>query len=67
MKHALMATALGLAALLAAPSSFARDAAARWTPAEAKAWYAKQSWPLGSNYLPANAIKNSACRLVVLR
>lgn len=56
MKHALLATALGLAALLAAPPSFARDQAARWTPAEAKAWYARQSWPLGSNYLPANAI-----------
>ena len=56
MKHALMATALGLAALLATPMSFARDSSARWTPAEAKAWYAKQAWPLGSNYLPSNAI-----------
>lgn len=27
-----------------------------WTPAEAKAWYEKQPWLLGANYLPANAI-----------
>lgn len=52
MKHALMATALGLAALLATPVSLARESTARWTPAEAKAWYARQAWPLGSNYLP---------------
>ena len=28
----------------------------RWTPAQAQAWYAKQKWPVGSNYIPANAI-----------
>ena len=28
----------------------------RWTPAEAQAWYAKQKWPVGSDYIPANAI-----------
>jgi hypothetical protein len=28
----------------------------RWTEAEAKAWYAKQPWLVGSNYLPAYAI-----------
>jgi hypothetical protein len=55
MKYALLAVAMGLAATFAAPSH-ARDASQRWTPAEAKAWYAKQQWPLGSNYLPANAI-----------
>ncbi len=27
-----------------------------WTPAEANAWYAKQKWLVGSNYIPANAI-----------
>jgi hypothetical protein len=31
----------------------ARD---RWTPAEANAWYGKQKWLVGSNYIPANAI-----------
>jgi hypothetical protein len=27
-----------------------------WTPAQANAWYAKQAWPVGSNYIPSNAI-----------
>jgi hypothetical protein len=29
---------------------------ARWTPEAAHAWYAKQPWLVGSNYLPADAI-----------
>jgi hypothetical protein len=28
----------------------------RWTEDEANAWYAKQPWPVGSDYLPADAI-----------
>ena len=28
----------------------------RWSAAEANAWSAQQPWPLGSNYIPANAI-----------
>jgi len=32
------------------------EARERWTPAEAQAWYTKQKWPVGSNYIPANAI-----------
>ncbi len=28
----------------------------RWTPEAANAWYAKQPWLVGSNYLPSNAI-----------
>ncbi|WP_236585457.1 cellulase family glycosylhydrolase [Dyella sp. EPa41] len=55
MKYALLAMAMGLAATFAAPTQ-AREASGRWTPAEAKAWYDKQSWTLGSNYVPANAI-----------
>jgi hypothetical protein len=55
MKYALLAMAMGLAATFAAPAS-AREASGRWTPAEAKAWYDKQPWTLGSNYVPANAI-----------
>ena len=27
-----------------------------WTPAQANAWYAKQKWLVGSNYIPANSI-----------
>ncbi len=28
----------------------------RWTAEKANAWYAGQPWPVGANYLPANAI-----------
>jgi hypothetical protein len=28
----------------------------RWTEAQANAWYAKQPWLVGSNYIPATAI-----------
>ncbi len=55
MKYALLAMAMGLAATFAAPTQ-AREASGRWTPVEAKAWYDKQPWALGSNYVPANAI-----------
>src|SRR5512146_1498891 len=34
----------------------AAQAPARWTPDRANAWYAKQPWLVGSNYIPANAI-----------
>jgi hypothetical protein len=27
-----------------------------WTPEQANAWYAKQPWPVGANYVPASAI-----------
>ncbi len=30
--------------------------AGRWSEAKAAAWYAKQPWLVGSNYIPANAI-----------
>ena len=32
------------------------EARERWTPAQAKDWYAQQKWLVGSNYIPANAI-----------
>ena len=28
----------------------------RWSAEKANAWYAKQAWPVGSNYIPSNAI-----------
>lgn len=34
----------------------AAGARPQWTPAQAKAWYARQAWPVGSNYVPASAI-----------
>jgi len=55
MKHALLALAF-VAAALSAPRAPATDAPARWTPAQAHTWYEQQAWPLGSNYVPANAI-----------
>jgi len=55
MKHALLVLALGAAALFA-PRAPAADAPARWTSAQAHAWYEHQPWPLGSNYVPADAI-----------
>ncbi|MCU1020189.1 cellulase family glycosylhydrolase [Stenotrophomonas maltophilia] len=45
-----------LATLLAvAPMAHATDAA-RWTPAEADAWYSRQQWLVGANYTTSNAI-----------
>ena len=46
----LLLASLGLAAPLAA------QPAARWTPAQANAWYARQPWLVGANYVPSDAI-----------
>jgi hypothetical protein len=50
MKRSLL---LACALMALAPSV---QAAERWTPAQANAWYAKQTWLVGSNYIPADAI-----------
>jgi hypothetical protein len=42
-----------LAILFLTPVLHARD---RWTPEQANAWYAKQPWMSGANYLPRYAI-----------
>lgn len=50
---------MGLALIaLACTAMGAREASARerWTSAQANAWYAKQPWLVGANYVPANAI-----------
>ena len=31
-------------------------AQARWTEAQASAWYAKQPWLVGANFIPSDAI-----------
>src|SRR5246127_440764 len=36
-------------------ASRAADARERWTPAEAGAWYARQPWMVGADYIPASA------------
>jgi len=45
-------TAIAFAACLAAPA----DAREQWSKAEAQAWYARQPWLVGSNYIPRTAI-----------
>ena len=43
--------------LLLAATLLARGAPSKqWTPEEANAWYAKQPWPVGANFVPASAI-----------
>lgn len=57
MKHALSCLLLALAAAVAGTPAHADAAApARWSKARAEAWYAKQPWPVGSNYIPSDAI-----------
>ena len=55
MKSTRRAGRLALALLLGVSVAHAADTE-RWTPAQAKAWYAAQRWPVGSNYIPSNAI-----------
>lgn len=47
-----IAAVVGLWVLLALDAQ-ARDV---WTPEEANAWYARQAWLVGTNYVPASAI-----------
>jgi len=42
-----------MALIFAANAAHARP---QWTPTQAKAWYAAQAWPVGSNYIPKDAI-----------
>jgi hypothetical protein len=53
--RASLVLAIGAAALFS-PHAPAADAPARWTSAQAHAWYQRQPWLLGSNYVPADAI-----------
>lgn len=50
-------TAIVTLALSCASSSSAQ--AARWTEQKANAWYAQQSWLVGSNYIPRSAHSRS--------
>jgi Cellulase (glycosyl hydrolase family 5) len=42
-----------LSLLISITPAMARE---RWNADQANDWYAKQKWPVGSNYIPANAI-----------
>ena len=43
-------------AMFAAWMTTALQAQQRWTEAEAQAWYARQPWPVGADFLPSTAI-----------
>jgi len=49
-----LATLALAAALITLPA--VAQARPQWTAAEANAWYARQPWPVGSNYIPKDAI-----------
>ncbi|HYB13808.1 MAG TPA: 1,4-beta-xylanase, partial [Myxococcota bacterium] len=51
--HSMTLWAIAGVALLSVPVAQARG---RWTPAEARDWYARQPWMVGANYIPASAI-----------
>ena len=55
MKQAAWMGWLTIALACAAPMAHADDAQP-WSKAKAEAWYAKQAWPVGSNYVPSDAI-----------
>lgn len=46
---------LALVLAMMAPLAAAADSQP-WSTARANAWYAKQAWPVGSNYIPSDAI-----------
>ncbi len=53
LKRVLIST-LGLGCMLA--GSLSASAQTRWSEAQANAWYAKQPWLVGANYVPSDAI-----------
>lgn len=53
MNKLVLTLALGVAVAVTSAPAAARD---RWTPEQAKDWYAHQRFLVGSNYLPADAI-----------
>ncbi len=59
MKHIfliLLAGLLSLSTNAEEPAALNAENTDRWSKKEANAWYAKQQWPCGFNYIPANAI-----------
>ena len=56
MKHALSCLMVALAVAVAVPARADAAVPVRWSRAQAAAWYAKQPWPVGSNYIPSDAV-----------
>ncbi len=54
-RRVLTALTLSVLALLFALTATAQQTQ-RWSEAQANAWYAKQPWLVGANYIPSNAI-----------
>lgn len=48
--------AVGLIAILAASWGSSAQARERWSSGQANAWYEREPWRVGSNYVPASAI-----------
>ncbi len=42
--------------LAVSATGFAQEATGRWTESQANAWYAKQQWLVGANFVPSDAI-----------
>lgn len=56
LRHAFLSAAIvALAAAITLVPTLA-NARPQWTPSQATTWYARQPWPVGSNYIPADAI-----------
>lgn len=55
MKHAAWGLLFAVATAFSTGAAHAADGQ-RWSKAEAQAWYDKQAWLVGSNYIPSDAI-----------
>jgi hypothetical protein len=56
LRRGLSALALVFAVIPNLHAQQAPPAPQRWTEAQANAWYARQPWPVGANFLPSTAI-----------
>ena len=54
-RYGKLAVAVTVLTLVLVPA-WSQGHAQRWSEAQANAWYAKQPWLVGSNYVPTNAI-----------
>ena len=55
-RYGKLAVAVTVLMLLVLIPAWSMGQAQRWSEAQANAWYAKQPWLVGSNYVPTNAI-----------
>jgi hypothetical protein len=55
-QHVSRATTIAVFCLLVGTPALVQAQPERWTPDRANAWYAKQPWLVGSNFIPSNAV-----------